>query len=114
MATCRCGVALAAEDVAAVQVQEAGAPRGGPPVFVTIALIAVLAGAGYWMFMRQSAVSIEAENGLSEALESPAAGTSAAVSPEARTWDAAARARANVLPGTLRDELRNNRLDFEW
>ncbi len=77
-----------------MQVQEAGAPRGGLPVFVTIALIAILAGAGYWMFTRRADVTIDAENGLSDALESPAAGASAAVSPEARAWDAAARANS--------------------
>src|SRR5688572_17874757 len=66
VATCRCGVALPAEDVSAVQVQNAAGPRGGPPAFVAIALIAVLAGAGYWMFLRQPGVTMEAENELSD------------------------------------------------
>ena len=93
VATCRCGVALV-EDVSAIQVQEAKAPRSGPPVFVAIALIAILAGAGYWMFMRQADVTTDAENGLADELEPQAAGASGTVSPEARAWDAAARAEA--------------------
>ena len=98
VATCRCGVALA-EDVSAVEVEDAEAPRGGLTVFVAIVLIAMLAGVGYWTFMRPAGVTVNAENEPDdESGAEPAAAAGAAVSPEARAWDAAAARADGAAP----------------
>ncbi|MEO7133239.1 MAG: serine protease, partial [Vicinamibacterales bacterium] len=77
--------------------EEVDPPGGGSPLFVIIAVVAILAGAGYWMFMRPAGITTEAGKRSSDEAESNAgAGAGAAASPEARAWDA--QARANDAP----------------
>jgi S1-C subfamily serine protease len=102
VATCRCGVGLP-EDVSVVQVRDTEGLPGGWPTFAAIALIAMLAAAGYWMFMRPAAITMDATSELTDRFESETAtGAGAVVSPEARAWDAAAR--APVAPRTAAPE----------
>ena len=100
--TCRCGVALPAEDFVAVQVQETETSRGGPAIFAVIALLTILAVVGYWMFIRPGDVTTEGANELAAGTEAQAtvAGAGGALSPEARAWDAAARADVAAATAT--------------
>src|SRR5215203_2190743 len=101
VATCRCGAALL-EDFSVVQVRETEGPRGGRPALAAIALLAILAAAGYWMFMRRPDVTTAAGNELTHGFKSEApTNAGAAVSPEARAWDAAARAEGAAPTAAL-------------
>lgn len=92
VAKCRCGAVVPADDVPAVDEQ----PERSSPWFVYLALIALVAGAGYWTWMRPPAESIVPAEPVSTPLtlateQSAAAPAARELSPEQRAWDAAAR-----------------------
>lgn len=99
VATCRCGAGLPVEQFAAVPGAERGA-RNGATAIIAAAIVAILiAGTGYWLWMRPAAVPTEAEKALAAAADSQAAEAArAAASPAARAWDAAANAKDPAAP----------------
>ena len=97
--TCRCGVELPVETAAAVSTVEAEESSGGSTAIVAIALVALLAGAGYWMFVRKAPAATDASiTPTGERDPQAGGGTRAVASPEARAWDAAANAKDAPAP----------------
>jgi S1-C subfamily serine protease len=105
VATCRCGVELPAESHAGAPIDEDEESGGGASKIAVLALFVLAVGGGYWFFMGPTPVTTEA--GVATPASSPRAqpqGTaSAAVSPEARAWDAAAN--ANEAPAGAKPNL---------
>ena len=90
VAKCRCGAALPADAVPAVEEQL----ERSQPWFIYIALVALVAGAGYWTYLRPPAPTIVSRNQAQPLSAEPgqAAGPATReVSPEQRAWDAAAK-----------------------
>jgi S1-C subfamily serine protease len=90
--TCRCGAGLPAESRAAAATVPSEAQRGsGATVGVIIAAL-VLAGAGYWLFLRPAASANQTGQLVLDAATSQGSDTARPhlTSPEARAWDAAA------------------------
>ncbi|HYE89066.1 MAG TPA: trypsin-like peptidase domain-containing protein [Vicinamibacterales bacterium] len=92
--TCRCGAALTNADPETAAVP-AVADRRTSPVAVLALVAVVLIGAGYWLFMRPQAPQAAAAT-IPATADAPAATSDGAAgpptSPEARAWDAAAKA----------------------
>src|SRR5688572_5687532 len=91
VATCRCGAVLPADAVPAIDEQL----ERSQPWFIYIALVVLVAGTGYWTYLRPPAPTIASRNPEQAALSAEpdqAAGPGTReVSPEQRAWDAAAR-----------------------
>jgi S1-C subfamily serine protease len=95
VAKCRCGAILPAEDIADVPGAEIESSTDGSRAIVAIAIVAIAAGAGYWMFMRPVAVPVQIEKAAVNTPHFSATAAAAAdASPAARAWDAAAKAQA--------------------
>ena len=101
--TCRCGVELPAEALAAPLALPEEESRGGSPTLVALVVGAlVLAGAGYW-FLRPAPASAPVETSLTlDVAPAGAPAATAETSPAARAWDAAANAR-EVAPAAAAD-----------
>jgi S1-C subfamily serine protease len=90
VAKCRCGAVLPA-DVTAVEDEQ---PERSQPWFIYVALVALVAAAGYWTYLRPPAPTIVPRNqgqALRAEPEQAAGPGTREVSPEQRAWDAAAR-----------------------
>ena len=90
VATCRCGAILPADDAAAVD--EKSEPS--KPWLVYLALMALVAGAGYWTFMQEPASPVTTdrrENVLALETSQPDAPGQRELTAEERAWNAAAR-----------------------
>jgi S1-C subfamily serine protease len=100
--TCRCGVELSAESIAAPAAPPEPPTGGSSTLVALIAGALVLVGAGYWLFLRPAPASTQPEISLDlEAAPAVSATSRAAgASPEARAWDAAANANevAPLIP----------------
>lgn len=110
---CRCGAVLPIDDAPAVPTAS-----GSSPILTYVVLIALVAGVGYWTFLRQPATTPHPNLGATATSESHPAEDSVtpappprAVSPEQRAWDAAAKmqdaktdARPTTEPPPLADD----------
>jgi S1-C subfamily serine protease len=93
VATCRCGAVLPITDA---PVEETAS--GSSPILTYLVLIALVAGVGYWTFLRPPATTPQLNLGATavrqpQPASTPGGGTSRPreLSPEQRAWDAAAR-----------------------
>jgi S1-C subfamily serine protease len=100
---CRCGAVLPADDAAAADDE----PRASSPWLVYLVLIAMVAGTGYWTFMREPAAPVAAAEPSEEPAadpDQPAPAATRELSPEQRAWDAAARMADGKTDSAPRDE----------
>jgi S1-C subfamily serine protease len=105
VATCRCGAVLPAEVAPAVDEQ----PERSQPWLIYIALVALVAGAAYWTYLRPPAPAIVSRNPeqtpLGDEPDQQAAGPAKReLSPEQRAWDAAARMADSKTDAAKKDQ----------
>ena len=97
VATCRCGAEMTAVDPGWAPAEETPTRSRSTPI-TAVALVALVAGTGYWTFMRPDPAPATSEVRRAQPAETPAAAVAAApaaLSAEARAWDAAANAPAS-------------------
>lgn len=93
--TCRCGVELPPDDLSAAPPLEPAASGRVSPIIIGVSIFALLAGAGYWLYLRPAPSSTASDHAAPGGPDATAAagGRAATASPQARAWDAAANAK---------------------
>ena len=96
---CRCGAALPVETAAPAVADATPSSSGTSATAIAIAIVGLLAvvGLGYWMFASPAATARRAARSAAAEEADPAVtATDRSASPEARAWDATAKAAENA------------------
>lgn len=97
VAKCRCGAVLPIDDSPAVE-----SSSSSSPILASVLAVALVAGAGYWTFMREPATTPQLNLGagavLPEASDMIGGSRPRELTPEQRAWDAAARMQTAKAP----------------
>lgn len=96
VAKCRCGAILPMDDSPSVE-----SSSGSSPILAYVAVVAAIAGTGYWTWTREPATTPQLNLGVAlsqEANQSTGGSRPRELSPEQRAWDAAARMQTANAP----------------